>query len=167
MRWIMFTAAAAALLSACSKPAEAPAGQPHVVAANDIEAGRYLVMVGSCNDCHTEGFPQAGGNIPEAERLTGRAIGYLGPWGVSYATNLRLLAQSTTEDGWVEILRSKPLLPPMPTQNISKMTEKDLRAIYRYIHSLGEAGQPEPDNLPPGVEPRTPVENLVPVPPRA
>jgi len=153
-------------LAACSKP-EAPAGPPHVAAANDVEAGRYLVLVGGCNDCHTDGFPQSGGNIPEAQRLTGRSVGYQGPWGVSYASNLRLLAQSTTEDGWVEILKTKKLLPPMPSHNIARMDDRDLRNLYRYIHSLGGAGQPEPDNLPPGVAPKTPVENMIPIPPKA
>ena len=173
MRSIVWVAASvAAVLAGCSKPEEkaaAPAAiaAPHVVAANDIEAGRYLVLVGSCNDCHTEGYPQRGGNVPEAERLTGRSVGYQGPWGVSYASNLRLLAANTTEDGWVEILKSKQLLPPMPTQNIQKMTEQDMRSIYRYIHSLGEAGQPEPENLPPGLAPKTPVENMIPIPPKA
>ena len=59
------------------------------------------------------------------------------------------------------------LLPPMPSHNLAKMSDPDLRAIYRYVHSLGAAGQPEPENLPPGVEPKTPVEDMVPVPPKA
>lgn len=171
MRLIVWAAASAAVvLSGCAKPedtASATSGAPHVVAASDIEAGRYLVLVGGCNDCHTDGYPQGGGKTPEAQRLTGRSVGYQGPWGVSYASNLRLLAANTTEDGWVEILRSKPLLPPMPAHNIQKMAEQDMRAIYRYIHSLGEAGQPEPENLPPGVAPKTPVENMIPIPPKA
>jgi len=173
MRWVVWMAASAAfVVSACSKPevkpepAAAPAG-PRVVAANDIEAGRYLVLVGGCNDCHTDGFPQSGGTIPEAQRLTGRSVGYQGPWGVSYASNLRLLAANTTEDGWVEIMKTKKLLPPMPSHNLAKMSDPDLRAIYRYVQSLGAAGQPEPENLPPGVAPKTPVENMVPVPPKA
>ncbi|WP_296599385.1 cytochrome C [Phenylobacterium sp.] len=173
MRWVVWMAASAAfVVSACSKPeakpeaAAAPAG-PRVVAANDIEAGRYLVLVGGCNDCHTDGFPQSGGAVPEAQRLMGRAVGYQGPWGVSYASNLRLLAANTTEDGWVEIMKTKKLLPPMPSHNLAKMSDPDLRAIYRYVQSLGAAGQPEPENLPPGVAPKTPVENMVPIPPKA
>jgi hypothetical protein len=47
------------------------------------------------------------------------------------------------------------------------MTEQDARALYRYIHSLGSAGEAEPDNLPPGAAPKTPVENMVPIPPKA
>ena len=154
---------AMAALAACSKPeapAKAPEGPPHVTAASQIEAGRYLVMVGSCNDCHTPGYPQSGGKTPEAERLMGNPVGYHGPWGTSYASNLRTLVQNTTEDGWVELLKTKRLLPPMPVQNISRMTDSDLRAMYAYIKSLGEGGQPEPDNLPPGQMPKGPYEDM-------
>jgi hypothetical protein len=55
----------------------------------------------------------------------------------------------------------------MPWYDLQAMSETDLRAIYRYVHSLCAAGQPEPENLPPGVEPKTPVEDMVPVPPKA
>ncbi|MBU1374331.1 MAG: cytochrome C [Alphaproteobacteria bacterium] len=167
MRGVLAVSAglAAMVVSACSKP-EAPAGPPHVVAASDIEAGRYLAMIGSCNDCHTPGYPQSGGKTPETDRLVGNPVGYHGPWGTSYASNLRILAQSTTEDGWVELLKTKRLLPPMPTQNIAKMTETDLRNLYRYIHSLGAAGQAEPENLPPGVTPSGPYENMSVVAPK-
>lgn len=157
--------AAALLASACAPKAEkaaAPAAPatPHVLAANEVDAGRYLSVVGGCNDCHTPGYNQNGGTTPEAERLTGSPVGYHGPWGTSYAANLRLLVQNTTEDGWVEMMRTKRMLPPMPAQNTSKMAEADLRALYKYIHSLGPAGQPEPENLPPGVKPKGPYEDM-------
>lgn len=88
-------ATALTVVAACSKP-DAPA---HVQASDDIQAGRYLTLIGGCNDCHTPGYSRAHGAIPETERLTGNSTGYRGPWGVSYASNLRLLAQATTEDG--------------------------------------------------------------------
>lgn len=46
------------------------------------------------------------------------------------------------------------------------MTEEDRRAIYRFIHSLGAAGQPAPEALPPGQTPPAPYLGLVlPTPP--
>ena len=30
-----------------------------------VERGRYLVQIAGCNDCHTAGYVQAGGSIPE------------------------------------------------------------------------------------------------------
>ena len=148
-----------ALCAGCAAPgAKQPA--PVVVARSDVEAGRYLVLVGQCNDCHTAGYAQRRGAVPEAARLLGNPVGYFGPWGTSYASNLRLTAQNVSEDQWVMLLRSDALLPPMPTQNTSQMTERDLRAIYRYVRSLGPAGTPEPDNLGPGRRPATPYEDM-------
>ena len=54
------------------------------------DRGRYLVWVGGCNDCHTPGFPEAAGNIPEEQWLTGNPVGFQGPWGTNYPKNLRL-----------------------------------------------------------------------------
>ena len=161
---------AAALAGCTAKPvaradaAEADAS-PHVVAASTLEAGKYLTLVGGCNDCHTAGYIESGGTTPEADRLTGRAVGARGPWGNSYPANLRLLTQSITEDGWVKLIRDGRSLPPMPSANMSKMSEADLRALYQYIKSLGPKGAPEPENLPPGQEPTTPYENMMPVAP--
>jgi mono/diheme cytochrome c family protein len=138
---------------------------PHVAAASTLEAGKYLTLVGGCNDCHTPGYNQNGGTTPEADRMTGNPVGYRGPWGVSYAANLRLLTQDLTEDGWVKLLKDGKSLPPMPTANMSKMSEADLRALYQYIRSLGPKGEPAPDKLPPGQEPTTPYENMMPVAP--
>jgi len=49
--------------------------EPHVMAANQIEAGRYLTIVAGCNDCHTEGYLQSEGNIPEEDWLAGSSLG--------------------------------------------------------------------------------------------
>jgi cytochrome c553 len=168
--WAAAVACGLAALTGCSeKPAakaEATVAEgPHVVAANPVEAGRYLALVGGCNDCHTPGYNQSGGTTPEADRLTGNPVGYRGPWGVSYASNLRLLTHSLTEDGWVKLLKDGRSLPPMPTANVSKMSEADLRALYQYVKSLGPKGDPEAENLPPGVEPKGPYENMTPVTP--
>ncbi|WP_309644435.1 c-type cytochrome [Phenylobacterium sp.] len=136
------------------------------MAATQVEAGRYLALVGGCNDCHTPGYNQSGGTTPEADRMTGNPVGYHGPWGTAYAGNLRLLAQSMTEDGWVARMRDTKMLPPMPVQNTSKMNEADLRALYQYIRSLGPKGEPEPENLPPGVVPTAPYESMLPTIPK-
>ncbi|MBI4194766.1 MAG: hypothetical protein HY526_06760 [Betaproteobacteria bacterium] len=45
------------------------------------------------------------------------------------------------------------------------MSERDLRAIYRYIKSLGPAGGPAPAFVPPGREPKEPYV-LFPQPPK-
>jgi mono/diheme cytochrome c family protein len=120
-----------------------------------IERGRYLVTIGSCNVCHTPGFAGKAGQLPESEWLTGLAIGYQGPWGTSYPTNLRLSAASLTEDQWVMIARA-PRLPPMPWYALKGMSDDDLRAIYQFIRSLGPKGERAPAAMGPGIAVKTP-----------
>ena len=55
-----------------------------------IEHGSYLVTVGGCNDCHTAGYAESAGEVPESDWLQGDSLGWQGPWGTTYATNLRL-----------------------------------------------------------------------------
>lgn len=126
------------------------------------EVGEYLVTVGGCHDCHTPRFLEVGWEVPESEHFTGGNFGWTGPWGTTYAPNLRLSVRNLTEDAWVEMLRTRNTLPPMPWMNINRMHEDDMRAIYRYLVSLGPAGDPAPLALQPGQEPETPYVVLAP-----
>jgi mono/diheme cytochrome c family protein len=65
-----------------SKRSESPDTQ-------QIERGRYLVKITGCNVCHTPGYTQKAGKVPEKEWLTGDRLGWRGPWGTTYAGNLR------------------------------------------------------------------------------
>lgn len=130
-----------------------------------IEGGRYLVKVTGCNDCHTSGYDMADGNIPEKQWLTGDSLGWRGPWGTTYGTNLRIYMQNLTEDQWVSIARSQRSRPPMPWFSLRDMTENDLRAIYQFIRHLGPGGEPAPAYLPPGKEPKQPYVQF-PQPPK-
>lgn len=139
---------------------------PAVYAANDIDAGRYLVMIGGCNDCHTPGFAQTNGAQPaETDYLMGDAVGFAGPWGVSYPANLRLSFEAMTEEDFVEMARKGEGRPPMPWPSLKAMSDSDLRAIYRYVKSLGPKGVQAPAPVGPGVKAETPVINFVPVGP--
>ena len=121
-----------------------------------IERGRYLVKIGGCNDCHTPNYPQAGGKVPEKEWLTGDMLGWRGPWGTTYPSNLRLYMQDLTEEQWLKKAKSLNARPPMPWFNVRAMTTADLRAMYRYIRSLGPVGKPAPAYLPPDKTPPPP-----------
>jgi len=138
---------------------------PHVQAPTPIEAGRYLVTIGGCHDCHTNGWAESNGGIPEAETLTGMPIGWRGPWGTTYASNLRIVVADLTEDAWVATLHNRTARPPMPWANVAKLSDEDARAIYRYIQSLGVAGERMPAALDPGMEPSTPYFVFEPVGP--
>jgi mono/diheme cytochrome c family protein len=121
-----------------------------------IQRGRYLVKIAGCNDCHTPGYAEAGGKVPESQWLIGDKLGWSGPWGTTYATNLRLYMQGFSEAEWVKTAKTMKTRPPMPWFVLRDMTEGDLRAIYRYVVSLGPAGEPAPAYLPPGKQPPQP-----------
>lgn len=164
----MAVAALLSLQSACSRPADATptetasANTPmqHVVADSGVDAGRYLVKIGGCNDCHTpgyvEGIMMTGKAMPESDWLKGGDVGFSGPWGVSYPSNLRLAFQNMSEEQFIELSRSGQGRPPMPWPSLQAMSDKDLKAIYAYIRSLGPAGEMAPAALSPGVEPDRP-----------
>ena len=141
------------------------AATPLAVTGGDpIAVGEYLVTIGGCNDCHTVGWNQAPGAVPPAQRLTGSPIGWHGPWGTSYAINLRLLMQQLSEEQWLRYVATMQPKPPMPWYNMRAMSEADLKAMYAYIHSLGPAGAPMPVDLPPG---RLPTAPYIEAPPQA
>jgi len=132
--------------------------------AADVKRGRYLVQIAGCNDCHTAGYAESGGKVDEKLWLTGSPLGWRGPWGTTYAANLRLVAQSMTEAQWMARVRSE-LRPPMPWFNVRDMTDADARAIYRYLRAAGPAGTPVPGYVPPDQEPKPPFVQF-PAPPK-
>lgn len=131
---------------------------------NVLDRGRYMVLIGGCNDCHTSGFPQKAGKVDEKDWLTGDTLGWQGPWGTTYAINLRLYMQDLSEEQWMQIVQKMQSRPPMPYYLLQQMTEQDLRAVYHYIRSLGPAGKPAPPYLPPGVDATTAIVRLIPAP---
>jgi mono/diheme cytochrome c family protein len=145
-------------IAATSQPAtsQATAGRLSVVAFSPVEAGRYLVRITGCNDCHTAGWDQSGGKVPESQWLTGVPIGFRGPWGTTYAANLRLYVKDFTPDSWVAVMRVRNQQPPMPWTSLHAMSDSDLRAILAYIQSLGPAGNEMPKSVSPAQDPKTP-----------
>lgn len=126
-----------------------------------LERGRYLVVTGGCNDCHTPGYPEAAGKIPQSQWLVGSVVGFQGPWGTSYPQNLRLKVQGMGEKEWLTRVR-QPMLPPMPWFNLRDAKDADLIAMYRFIRALGPAGEPAPATAAPGVAVTTPYIEFVP-----
>ena len=131
-----------------------------------IERGRYMVLTGHCNNCHTAGYAPREGDVPEKDWLLGSGpLGWRGPWGTTYASNLRLTVPAMTEDAWVAYIKAFRPRPPMPWWSMKETTEPDLRAMYQYIKSLGRAGQHAQAYLPPDQEPKQPY-NQAPLPPQ-
>lgn len=137
----------------------------HVAAADPLEAGRYLAELGGCHDCHTPGWAQTPGEVPDAALLAGTAVGFRGPWGTSYPGNLRLAATAMTADQWADMMQTRQGLPPMPWSTLNHMSRADLKALHRYLASLGPVGERMPPALPPGETPATPFIVFTPVEP--
>lgn len=133
-------------LAICSQTACAAQSDQN---AKHIEHGRYLVKIAGCNDCHTTGYAQSGGQIPEKEWLKGDQLGWRGPWGTTYAINLRVHVQNISEEQWVNAARTTKSRPPMPWFALRDMKDSDLRDIYRFIKQLGAAGAAAPSFVPP------------------
>jgi cytochrome c553 len=150
-------------------PGDATPAEPSVVARTPEQAGRYLVRASGCNDCHTPAFMVLGERVPESQWLTGNAMGFRGPWGTTYPSNLRRFVQPFTAEQFVEVVRKRNDRPPMPWPSLHAMSDADLKSIYAYIKSLPVTGAATPDFVPPGAEPRTPYISMVPqnLPPAA
>jgi len=157
--WI--SGAALVLLAVCAPCAFAEGPQAAAKTkpsdAKLVERGRYLVRIAGCNDCHTPGYPQSGGKVPEKDWLTGDQLGWHGPWGTTYPANLRQYMQKLTEEQWLKVAHTVQMRPPMPWFALRDMTQHDLRAIYRFIRHLGPAGEAAPAYVAPGQTPKGPV----------
>lgn len=86
----------------------------------------------------------------------------VGPWGTSFAANLT--SDETGIGNWTEeqferALRhglykglegSRPLLPPMPWQNLVNMDPEDMKAVFAYLKSTKPVENVVPAPIPPG-----------------
>lgn len=161
-RFVMFSAVAVvASLAAGTALAQQAAGAK---LSDEAARGRYLVQIAGCNDCHTRGYAQSGGKVDESLWLTGDDLGWRGPWGTTYASNLRLAVKGMTGEQFVKYARSE-FRPPMPWFNLRDMRDKDVKAIYAYLKHLGPAGKPAPSYVPPDKSPDGPHVQF-PAPPK-
>ena len=129
-----------------------------------IERGRYMVITGHCNNCHSAdvSYTQKQGDVPESEWLMGSGgLGWRGPWGTTYAANLRVNVDGMMETRWVEYMKNLRTRPPMPWWSVTATSRQDLRAMYRFIKQLGPVGRLPKQYLPPDQEPSPPYNILV------
>jgi mono/diheme cytochrome c family protein len=141
----------------------AAASAPAVAGEVSVKRGEQVAITAGCHDCHTAGYAESGGKIDPAAALKGVPLGWQGPWGTTYAANLRLIAKEKgSEDAFLAYAKSFQARPPMPFFNVHAMDESDIRSFYQYIVSLGEPGERMPDYVPPGQEPKTPYIVIAP-----
>jgi mono/diheme cytochrome c family protein len=148
--------------------------------------GEHLVTIGGCGDCHTpkkmtergpeqdsslnlSGHP-AGMPAPDVNRkeIEGKGLGvtqtltaWVGPWGISYASNLT--SDATGIGNWSEetfftairhgkskgVEANRPIMPPMPWASIAKMSDEELRAVFAYLKSTKPINNLVPEYQPP------------------
>src|SRR5262249_40964983 len=58
------------VVAADDAPAKSASARP-AASRQTIARGRYMLVVGSCNDCHTAGFAPSDGHVPEKDWLLG------------------------------------------------------------------------------------------------
>ena len=115
------------------------------------------------------GYP-AGRPLPEInDRSAGQWILFCGdltaargPWGTSFAANISSdptgignwteaqFVRCLREGIWKGLPGGRPLLPPMPWQNFSKLNDRDLKSIYAYLKTT----KPVSNNVPEPLAPR-------------
>lgn len=160
-----------AVLGVRSQAVNGPASTPAPNAAM-VERGAYLVRTMGCNDCHTPWKMGPKGPEPDMSRaLTGHPAdvvmpappalppgpwlwlgaatntAFAGPWGVSFAANLRPDPETGlgrwTEAMFMQAMRTgrhegkgRKILPPMPYFMIGALNDDDMRALFAYLQSL-------------------------------
>ena len=142
----------------------AVAAAPALAAEVSVKRGEQVSITSGCHDCHTANYNESGGKIDPALALKGTVLGWQGPWGTTYAANLRrtVAEKAKTEDAFVQFAKTFQARPPMPFFNVHAMDESDVRSLYQYIVSLGDPGEAVPEYVPPGEEPKTPYIVIAP-----
>lgn len=132
---------ATALANPAGPKSEPPHRSPH---GPTVENGKYLAgSVANCWSCHTQRDPNTGGMTGP---LYGGATGFVDDYNPKRTWNPPNLTAAPktgraalfTEDQFVARFRSGRLIAgsPMPWQAFSKMSEDDIRAIYRFLKTL-------------------------------
>ena len=144
-------------VASCNTPAPKQTDEAKPATMTPLQRGEYIATVGGCNDCHTPGTLYG---APDFKRqLAGSELGWRGPWGVSYPSNLTPDLE-TGLGAWTNVeieraLRSgvkkdgSPILPPMPWPNTARLTPDDMSSLIAYLKSLPPVVHKVPANLPP------------------
>jgi len=121
-----------------------------------IARGRSIAVDAGCVACHSPN----GAASPERGWLTGNATGQLGPWGTTYASNLRVTLARMNEETWVRYAAKLTPRAPMPADALQRLDVEDLRALYRYVRAAGVEGAQVPYAMAPGQVPPAPFVAL-------
>jgi mono/diheme cytochrome c family protein len=104
-------------------------------------------------------------NLPEGymAAIGGTFTSFSGPWGTSFTRNLTPDKETGLGDWTVEEFiatmktgrergKGRPVLPPMPVQNLKALTDADIRALFAYLQSLPAIKNRTPQPVEPTTE---------------
>jgi mono/diheme cytochrome c family protein len=115
-----------------------------------VELGSHIAVIGGCHDCHTVGYNESAGKVDPNVALMGSPAGFPGPWGTTFAKNIRIAIKDMSEDDFVKFSDTFQAAPPMPWYNVHALTDVEARSLYQYIKSLpGGLGEQAPPAVPP------------------
>jgi mono/diheme cytochrome c family protein len=97
---------------------------------------------------------------PWVGTVSGTMTAWSGPWGVSFTANLTPDPETGlgkwTERDFIDTIRSarhlgrgRQILPPMPVQAISNLTDDDLGAVFAYLQTVPAIRNHVPDPVAP------------------
>ena len=86
----------------------------------------------------------------------------VGPWGITFSANLtpdnetgigtwqsEMFVNAMKTGKHLGVAEGRPIMPPMPWQNMAQLSEEDLRCMFAYFKSLPAVKNKVPDPLPP------------------
>jgi cytochrome c553 len=154
-----------------------------------VKRGAQLAAFGGCVDCHTPFKPGPNGPekdmarglsghpaelaLPPPPRLdgpwkwggSGSITAFVGPWGISYSTNLTPDRETGigawSEKDFIQAMRKgkhlgvgRPIMPPMPWQSVGSLHDSDLRALFAYLKAQPPVKNKVPEYVPPATRER-------------
>jgi hypothetical protein len=136
-----------------------------VMGCNDCHSPKVMTAIGPVPDTlRLLSVHPANEQLPPHEKETLKSYvlfnmnntAAVGPWGTSFAANLtpdqtgignwteEQFIVAMKQGKWKGLENSRNLLPPMPWQGYSKLTDKDLKAIFAYLKSIKPVTNPVP-----------------------
>ena len=86
----------------------------------------------------------------------------IGTWGVTFSANLtpdnetgigtwqpEMFVNAMKTGKHLGVTEGRPILPPMPWQNLSHLSKEDLKCLFAYLKSLPAVNNKVPDPIPP------------------
>jgi mono/diheme cytochrome c family protein len=142
----------------------------NVMGCNDCHSPKMMTPQGPVPDTGrllsghpaTEQLPPYDANTAKAYvlfNMGGTAV--KGPWGTSFSANLtpddsgignwseEQFIKAMKQGKWKGMDNSRTLLPPMPWQGYTQMTDEDVKAIFAYLKQLKPINNVVPAPLPP------------------